>query len=352
MSDFDCTYSTAQILTNQDTLKNFRSRFYLPEETIYLDGNSLGLLSRDAEMKLRKTVDEWKNLGIRGWLEADSPWFVRAEMLGEEMASHVGAEKSEVVATGATTVNIYSAISSFYAPEGNRSKILADELNFPTDLYALKSLLGLLGRDPAHHLLIVGSDDSRTLSEDRIIESMTPEIALIFLPSVLYRSGQLLDMERLSREARQRNIPIGFDCSHSAGIVPHRLHQWGVDFAVWCSYKYMNGGPGSPAFLYIHEDHHRLGPGLAGWFGYNKEEQFKMCPDFEHQHSAGGWQISTPSILGFGALEGALQILKEAGIEQIRSKSLQMTSYLMYLIDKKVSSSPYDFRIGTPRQPS
>ena len=349
LSDFAPSRAYARNLSRRDPLRPFRNQFYRPAGSIYFDGNSLGLMCKAAERSLKKTIDEWRTLGIRGWLEACPPWFHRAEILGAKMARLMGANENEVVATGATTVNIYSAVSSFYRPNKHRSKILADPLNFPTDLYALKSWLKIRERDPDQDLVLVESEDGRTLSEDRIIEQMTDEIDLVFLPSVLYRSGQLLDMERLTAEARRRNIIIGFDCSHSAGIVPHHLHEWGVDFALWCSYKYLNGGPGSPAFLYIHESHHHEGPGLTGWFGYVKKKQFHMLPDFIHEKRAGGWQISTPSILGMGTLEGSLDCILEAGIERIREKSIKMTEYFIAMIDRLLADPPYRFSVGSPR---
>ena len=183
----------------------------------------------------------------------------------------------------------------------------------------------------------------------KIVELMDDDVALVMLFSVLYRSGQLLDMQYFTQEAHRRGIIIGFDCSHSAGVVPHHFDRWDIDFAVWCSYKYLNSGPGSTAFLYVNKKHFERTPALAGWFGYVKEKQFDMLLDFEPAHSAGGWQISSPGILSAAPIEGALQITLEAGIEAIREKSLTMTSYLMYLIDEYISGEPYRFTIGTPR---
>lgn len=330
---------------------SFRDQFYLPEGTIYLDGNSLGLLSKEAEISVFKVLTEWKTLGIRGWLEGNPPWFYYAENLGRMASALVGAIPEEVVATGTTTVNLHSLVATFYHPEGNKTKILADELNFPTDIYALQSQIKLKGLNPKEHLILAPSKDGRFLDEEKIVELMDEDVALVSLPSVLYRSGQLLDIPYLTKEAHKRDIVIGFDCSHSVGVVPHYFDKWGVDFALWCSYKYLNGGPGSTALLYINKKHFNKEPGIAGWFGYVKEKQFDMLLDFEHAHSAGGWQISSPSILSTAPLEGALKIILKAGIENIRKKSLKMTSYLMYLIDELVSEEPYNFCVGTPREP-
>ncbi len=348
---FETNEGFARRLDSTDSLAKFRQKFHTPEDTIYLDGNSLGLLSKDSEESLSRVLDEWKNLGIAGWLDAKHPWFYFAEELGAVCARLVGAEPCEVVATGTTTVNIHALVHTFYHPSGKRMKILADELNFPTDIYALASILRLRGLDPSNNLILTPNRNSRTLDEDKIVELMNDEIALVFLPSVLYRSGQLLNVEYLTKEAHKRGIPIGFDCSHSVGAVPHHFDKWGVDFALWCSYKYLNGGPGSTAFLYVNKKHFNREPALAGWFGYVKDKQFDMRLSFEHARSAGGWQISSPAILSSAPLEGALKIILEAGIERIRMKSLKMTSYLIYLIDELLSKPPYSFSIGTPREP-
>lgn len=345
-------YSIAIEKDKQDPLKGFRSRFYIPDHTIYVDGNSLGLLSTDAEQSLLRVLDEWKKLGIKGWLQARQPWFYLAEEIGREASALVGAAPGELIFTGTTTVNIHSIISTFYEPEGQRTKILADALNFPSDIYALKGQIKQKGRNPADELLLVpDTGDGKTLSEDQIVSMMTDDVALIWLPSVLYNSGQLLDIEYLTKEAHARNIPIGFDCSHSAGAVPHHFSKWDVDFATFCSYKYLNGGPGCTAFLYINQRHFQQEPLLAGWFGFVKDKQFNMLPDFEHTPSAGGWQISSPNILGASTMEGSLQIIKEAGIEAIRTKSLQLTDFFLELLQEKLTRAPYNFTIVTPTEP-
>jgi len=347
---FETCEDFAHELDEVDPLARFRKRFHIPRETIYLDGNSLGLLSKDSESSTLRVLNEWKTLGIKGWLEGKHPWFNLARELGAACAELVGAEPEEVVTTGTTTVNIHSLVNTFYQPNGKRTKILADELDFPSDIYALRSALRLRGLEPSKNLILAPSNDNRSLEEERIVDLMDEEVALVFLPSVLYRSGQLLDIQYLTEEAHRRGMPIGFDCCHSVGVVPHHFSEWEVDFAVWCSYKYLNGGPGSTAFLYMNKKHFNLEPALAGWFGYVREKQFDLSLDFEHSKSAGGWQISSPAILSSVPVEGALKIILEAGIETIREKSLKMTSYLMYLIDETLSEHPYNYAIGTPRE--
>jgi len=250
--------------------------------------------------------------------------------------------------SGTTTINIHALISSFYNPEGKRVEILADELNFPSDIYALKGQLKLRGFDPDQHLVLAKADSHGLLNEQDIIDLMTEKTALVFLPSVIYSTGQLLDMELLTAEAHKRNVCIGFDCSHSAGAIPHSFDEWGVDFALWCSYKYLNGGPGSTAFLYVNRRHFNKEPLLPGWFGYLKEKQFDMLNEFIPSPNAGRWQISSPNILGSSTLEGALNIILEAGIHDIRQKSLKLTSVLADLLREKVFSNFPDFKIVTP----
>lgn len=340
----------ARALDRDDPLRGFRKRFLVPKGTVYLDGNSLGLMSRDAEKALRGAIDAWKTLGIRGWLEADPPWFTLAERLGAECAALVGAEPDEVVLSGTTTVNIHALANTFFRPEGKRTRIVADELDFPTDIYALKSVLRLHGLDPADHLVLVPSRDGLTLDEGEIARRFGDETALVFLPSVLYRSGQLLDLEFLTRKAREKGIPIGFDCSHSVGAVPHEFSRWKVDFALWCSYKYLNGGPGATAFLYVNKSHFGKEPALPGWFGSDKEKQFDMSLDFEPAPAAGRWQISSPSILNASPLIGSLAIFREAGLGAVREKSLRMTRFLMEMTDVLLAPEPYGYSVGTPRE--
>jgi len=347
---FEIGEDFAHRLDSADPLARFRARFYIPDGTIYVDGNSLGLLSKASERSVLRVLDEWKTLAIRGWLEARQPWFYFAEELGAKCAKLVGAEPEEVVATGTTTVNIHSLVSTFYVQNSKRTKILADELTFPTDIYALRSIAKLRQPNAGDALVLARSNDGRFLDEDEIIALMDDSVCVALLPSVLYRSGQLLDMRYLAEEAHKRGVTIGFDCSHSVGVVPHHFDKWDVDFAVWCSYKYLNGGPGSTAFLYLNKEHFDREPALAGWFGYVKDKQFDLNLNFEHARTAGGWQISSPAILSSAPLEGALEMTLEAGIERIRQKSLQLTSYLMYLIDELLSKRPYNFRIGTPRE--
>ncbi|MFN3651574.1 MAG: kynureninase [Armatimonadota bacterium] len=331
-----------------DPLAVFRERFCVPPETIYLDGNSLGLLAREAETSLRRVMDEWRALAVDGWTEAGPPWFGLAERLAEEMAPLVGAEPGEVAVTGSTTGNLHQLLATLYRPAGARRKILIDALAFPSDVYAVESHLRLRGLDPAEALVKVPSRDGLTLDEGEILDHLTSEVQTAVLPSVLFTSGQLLDLPRLAAAARERGVLLGLDCSHSAGVVPHRLHEWGVDFAFWCGYKYLNGGPGAAAALFLHRRYHGRAPGLAGWWGSDKSRQFDMASTFTPAADAGALQIGTPHLLSLAPLEGALRITREAGLERIREKSLRLTAYLIALADAHLSE--LGFRLATPRE--
>ena len=253
-----------------------------------------------------------------------------------------------MVVSGSTTINLHQLLATFYKPNGKRTKILADELNFPSDIYAIKSHLALRGMNPEEHLVLVTSEDQHTLKEEDIIDSMTDDIALAVFPSVLYRSGQLLDMKRITEAAHENGIVIGFDLCHSIGALPHSLDDWKVDFAFWCTYKYLNGGPGSPAGIYINEHHLPINPGLSGWFGSDKTKQFDMELTMSPAPDAGAMQIGTPHILSAAPLIGSLKLFQDIGIEKIRRKSLKLTEYMMALIDAKLSA--YGFNIANPRE--
>ncbi len=338
----------ARALDGLDDLARFRGEFYVEDGVIYMDGNSLGLLSGRAERSVISVLNDWKKLGIRGWTEGERPWFYISERLGGMVAPLVGAAPEEVVVTGSTTTNIHQLISTFYRPEKERTKILATGLDFPTDIYALQSQLRLRGLDPSEHLVRVGSRNGRTLDEDDIVAAMSEEVTLALLPTVIYRSGQLLDIEYLTRAAHERDITIGYDAAHSIGSVPHSFSDWEVDFALWCSYKHMNGGPGAVAGLYVNRRHFGRLPSLAGWFGSDKSRQFDMEHEFVPAGSAGAYQIGTPHILSLAPLLGSLEMFAEARIDRVRAKSLKINRYLMNLIRAELDGM--GFFIGTPHQ--
>ncbi|WP_163969670.1 kynureninase [Oceanobacillus halotolerans] len=339
--------SYAQELDQQDPLRHMRQEFYVSDDQIYFDGNSLGLLSKRAELAVQDMLDAWKQYAIDGWSEGEHPWFYVSERLGDMSASLIGAKSGEVIVTGSTTTNLHQLLATFFKPEGKKTKVLADELNFPSDIYALKSQLQLRGLDRDEHLVRVKSKDGNNLDTEDIIKAMTDDIALIVLPGVLYRSGQVLDMETLTKAAHDRDILIGFDLCHSIGSIPHELSAWGVDFAFWCTYKHLNGGPGSVGGLYVNEKHFGKEPGLAGWFSSSKEKQFDMEHTLTPAPDVGAYQIGSPHILSAAPLLGSLQIFAEIGMTKIREKSLRLTQYLMELIDAELKD--FGFHIANPR---
>ncbi|MBP2242189.1 kynureninase [Cytobacillus eiseniae] len=344
---FQPTVEYSRLLDSEDELAAFRNEFYIKPDVIYMDGNSLGLLSKRAEKSVIDVLEDWKGLGIDGWTEGKYPWFFLSEKLAEMSANLVGAKPEEVIVTGSTTVNLHQLAATFYQPKGNKTKILADELTFPSDIYALQSQLRLHGLNEETDLIRVKSRDGRYLHEEDIIAAMTDEIALIVLPTVLYRSGQILDMKRLTAEAHARGILIGFDGCHSVGAFPHSFSEWDVDFAFWCNYKHLNGGPGSVGSLYVNRKHFGTLPGLAGWFGSKKEKQFDMEHSFTQANTAGAFQIGTPHVLSLAPLIGSFEMFQEAGINRIREKSLKLTQYMMDLIEYDLDAM--GFTIGNPK---
>lgn len=326
----------------------FRDRFYLPPGKIYLDGNSLGLLCMDAEESVLQVLDEWKRHGIDAWIAAESgAWFYLAEEVGALMAPLIGAEPDEVVAANSTTVNFHQILATACDPCLERNRILIDEQAFPSDLYAASSHLRLRGLDPKAHLVRVPTRADRLLHDEDIVAAMKGDVQLAVLPAVVYTTGQLLDIESLTRAAHERGSLVAFDCSHSIGAVPHAFDDWGVDFAFWCSYKYLNGGPGGMAGLYVNHRHFDKQPGLAGWFSADKERQFDMARDLHPARGAGKLQIGSPNILGMAALRGSLKLVSAAGIEQIRRRSLELTGHLMKLVDSELAG--FGFSIANPR---
>ncbi|MBN2899643.1 MAG: kynureninase [Clostridia bacterium] len=345
---FEKGLSFAKQLDDQDALKSFRDRFYLNDGEIYMDGNSLGLCSKDAEACLMRVLGEWKTLGINCWTQTQPSLFLYHDHLGAMMAPLINADPEEVTAHANTTLNIHTALGTFYEPTDKRYKILVDDINFPTDRHAIDGQLRLKGLDPEVCVKVVKSRDGKMICEADFIEAMTEDVALILLPSVLYRSGQLVDMKYITDEAHKRDIIVGWDLCHSIGAVPHDFKAINPDFAVWCTYKYLNGGPGSLAGLYINKKHLSKPSGLPGWHGNVKDRQFELNHKFEKAAHAGGWQSGTQSILSMAPLEGSLKMYAEAGMENIRSKSLHITAYMRFLIEERLTE--YGFTIGSPTE--
>ncbi|MGG0644317.1 kynureninase [Sporosarcina gallistercoris] len=332
------TVAYARKLEQRYAAASRREEFYVQEGTIYFDGNSLGLLSKRAEKSLLAILDSWKTHGIDGWMQGERPWFNLSEELGASLAPLIGAEAEEVIVTGSTTSNLHQLLATFFKPSTGRTKILADELNFPTDIYAIKSQLELHGLDPAEHMIQVKSRDGQTLQTEDIIEAMTDDVAVVILSGVLYRSGQVLDMKKVTEVAHDRGILVGFDLCHSIGSIPHALDDWKVDFAFWCNYKHLNGGPGATGGIYVNKKHSGAQPGLAGWFGSAKDRQFDMEHTFTPAEGAGALQMGTPHLLSSAPLIGSLELMNEVGMDAIRERSLALTGYLQELIEMELEA--------------
>ncbi len=333
-----------------DPLARFREEFHLPAGQIYLDGNSLGLLSRRAETTVLHALAEWRDRGIGGWMDASPRWLDLPEQIAAKIAPLLGAAPDEICLAGQTTPNLHQLLATLFTPASARRVILGDQLNFASDAYALASHLRLRGLDPATHLRLIPSRDGRTLHPDDLAAALTaPEVQLAVLPAVVFTSGQLLDLAALTRHAHRHGVRIGWDCSHSIGAVPHVLGgEDGPDFAFWCNYKWLNAGPGAVGGMFLHRRHHARTPGLAGWWGVRADRRFAMAPAHEPAAGAAALHIGTPHILSLAPLLGSLDLIAEAGgIAALRQKSLAQTQLLLDLADRMLA--PLGFSVVTPR---
>ncbi|WP_200530260.1 kynureninase [Halorubrum sp. LN27] len=359
-------------LDDGDPLSGFADRYHVPDGVLYMDGNSLGPASDAALASLDRVVDEWRDRLIGGWTDADPPWFEVGERLGDALAPIVGAEPSEVVVGNSITVNVHTLIGTFldellagngpdreefeaadgtWEPDGGpdtEPAVLVNELDFPSDHYAVRAQLRQRGIDPDEKLRVVPSRDGRTIDPRDIEAALAAhdDVGIVCMPTALYRSGQLFDVARIADAGHEAGAYVGFDAAHSAGAVRHEFGDAGVDFAVWCTYKYLNAGPGSIGALFVAERHHGLTPALAGWWGHEKATQFEMNMEYTPAESAGAWQIGTPPLLAAAPLEGSVELLREAGIDRLRAKSLALTDFLIALVDARLPAVD----VGTPRE--
>jgi kynureninase len=373
LSSFENTTAFANQLDADDPMKGFRERFHLPQtnsggDAIYFTGNSLGLQPKTARGHVEQELDDWARLAVEGHIHAKNPWLPYHEFVTEPLARVVGAKPIEVVAMNSLTVNLHLLMVSFYRPTSERYKIVIEKGAFPSDQYAVESQLKFhekvlsprfRGQPPeggTQNGLIELSprDGESTLRTEDIIETIENEgdqIALILLGGVNYYTGQAFDMKAITEAGHRKGCVVGFDCAHAAGNLELKLHDWNVDFAAWCSYKYLNAGPGGIAGIFVHERHANSFdlPRFAGWWGHDKETRFLMGPNFKPLAGAEGWQISNPPIFQLAALRASLEIFDEATMPAVRSKSEKLTDYLEYLL-----SEIDDERILliTPRDPN
>ena len=332
----------AQELDSQDPLAEYRNRFYIDDpDLLYLDGNSLGRLPQATIPHLMDVVEnQWgKNL-IRGWNQG---WFEKPIQLGSKLAKLIGAEPDEVLVCDTTSVNLFKLTAAALQYQGDRSILLSDEFNFPSDLYIFQGVIELLGNRHSLHLL--QSEDSITIGEELIQDEINEDTALVALTQVAFKSAFMYQMEEVTRLTHQAGGLVLWDLSHSVGVVPLKLTEWGVDLAVGCTYKYLNGGPGAPAFLYVRKElQNQLKTPIWGWFADQSPFEFNL--EFRPAEGINRFQISTPHILSMAGIEPALDILLEVGIDTLREKSLQQTEYLIYLAQEWLI--PHGFQIGSP----
>jgi kynureninase len=349
-------------LDSEDPLRHFRQKFHLPlgkdnKPLIYFAGNSLGLMPKAARAIVEEELDNWAKLGVDAHLATGTPWYTYHEALREPTARLVGAKPLEVICMNSLTVNLHLMMATFYRPTKSRFKILMEEPAFPSDTYAIKTQIAHHGLDPNDTLILArprkGEFAIQTEDILDLIKKDAGQLAVVMLAGVNFFTGQLFDIEKITAAARKRGIVVGFDLAHAIGNVPLSLHDWNLDFAVWCSYKYLNAGPGAVAGAFVHERHatdEKL-PRLAGWFGNDPNTRFRLHlePEFIPVASADGWQISNPPIFSMAPLRASLAIFDEAGgMEPLRAKSVRLTSYLEFLLTEIGSKK---FTVITPREP-
>ena len=347
MAEYETGRDFALRLDAEDALASRRELFYIKPGQIYMDGNSLGLCSKPAEQAVLRALEDWKKYGIGIWTGAEINYFLYFDRIAAKLARLIHARPEEVTVCASTTLNVHQCIATFWKPDARRYKIVVDELNFPTDRYAVTSQIRQRGMDVDEVLRVIPSRDGKTLAMEDILATLTEDVSIVLLPSVLYRSAQLLDMAAITRAAHEKGIICGFDLCHSIGAVDHDMEAVDCDFAVWCNYKYLSGGPGATAGLYVNRRHFGLEPGLAGWWGNRNDTQFELRPEFEHSPNAGGWQTGTSPVLSMAAVDGALDAYEGLTMAEVRARSLKLTEYLMYLIDTELAGC--GFTIGNPR---
>jgi len=340
---FKNTFSFASNLDVNDKLKNYRSQFYIPlqkngTEHIYLCGNSLGLQPKITRKYLDQELNDWASLGVEGHFHAKNPWLPYHEYLTESYSKIVGAKKTEVIAMNTLTVNLHLMMVTFYRPTSKRYKILIEADAFPSDIYAVESQINFHGYNVEDTLIKLkprhGDSAIKTDDIEKLLNEQGEEIALIMLGGVNYYTGQVFDFKKITDLGHKKGIKVGFDLAHAAGNIKLELHSWKVDFAVWCSYKYLNSGPGSVAGAYIHSRHHHTNLlRFSGWWGHNKDDRFKMPDKFNPIKSAEGWQLSNPPILSLAAIRASLSIFDEVGMNALVLKSQKLTDYLIFLLD-------------------
>ena len=351
----DTSLECAQLMDVNDPLKDYRNQFYIPQhdgrDVYYFCGNSLGLQPKSVRDYIDVELDDWKNLGVEGHFEGKNAWFYYHHHFSEKLAKIVGAKPEEVVVMNTLTTNLHLMMISFYRPEGKRTKIMLEGGAFPSDYYAIETQLKLHGYDWKEHMIeLIPREGEYTMRTEDIIAKIQEhgdELALVMLGGVNYYTGQLFDLEAITKIGHSVGAKVGFDLAHAAGNIKLKLHDWGPDFAVWCSYKYLNSGPGGPGSAFVHE-RHSANPDLqrlAGWWGYDEEKRFLMKKGFVPMKGAAAWQLSNAQVMAMAPYLASVDIFNEVGMDALCEKRDSLTAYLEYLLDQ----SPNGYKLLTPR---
>ena len=356
---FQNTREFAQSLDAQDELRKYRDEFHFPhvngKQVIYFTGNSLGLQPKRTKTYVDEVMNDWANLAVEGHFYSDKPWWDYQERFAVPLSEIVGAKPSEVGVMNTLTVNLHLLMVSFYNPTPNKYKIICEEKAFPSDQYMFQSQVKFHGFDPKDAIVEIKrrEGEANIHLEDVLakIEEVGSELALVLIGGVNYYTGQVFDMKTITAAGQKQGAYVGWDLAHAAGNIKLELHDWNVDFAAWCSYKYMNSGPGNASGFFVHEKHHndKELKRFAGWYGHNKERRFKMEPDFDPVHGADGWQISNLPILSLAPYLASVEMFAEVGMDKLIAKRNLITSYLEFVlheIDKELEGA--DFEILTP----
>lgn len=359
---FENTREFAQSLDAKDELRKYRDEFHFPhvngKQVIYFTGNSLGLQPKRTKAYVDEVMNDWANMAVEGHFYADKPWWDYQERFAAPLSDIVGAKPSEVGVMNTLTVNLHLLMVSFYNPTPQKYKIICEEKAFPSDQYMFQSQVKFHGYDPKDAIVEIKrrEGEANIRLEDVLtkIDEVGNELALVLIGGVNYYTGQVFDMKTITEAGHKYGAYVGWDLAHAAGNIKLALHDWNVDFAAWCSYKYMNSGPGNASGFFVHEKHHndKELKRFAGWYGHNKERRFKMEPDFDPVHGADGWQISNLPILSLAPYLASVEMFAEVGMDKLITKRNLITSYLEFIlheIDKELEGA--DFEIITPSNP-
>lgn len=358
--NFQNNLAFAQELDQKDILNKYQSEFIFPKvnnkQVIYFTGNSLGLQPKRAKKFVDEIMTDWAELAVEGHFYAEKPWWDYQERFAKPLSKLVGALPSEVTVMNTLTVNLHLLMVSFYQPKDKRYKIICEEKAFPSDQYMFQSQVNFHGYKPEDAIVEIkrreGEHNIRTEDVLEKIKEVGDELALVLIGGVNYYTGQVFDMKTITAAGHEVGAKVGWDLAHAAGNIKLELHDWNVDFAAWCSYKYMNSGPGNASGCFVHEKHHQSDlPRFAGWWGHNKDRRFKMEPEFEPVHGADGWQISNLPVLSLAPYLASVEMFDEIGMDVLIEKRKTITSYLEFIlneIDKEVAST---FEIITPSNP-